>query len=255
VTGRIAGVSRAAAGVPVLAVSSLTGDGLDRVQALLVAGRTAILLGSSGVGKSTLLNRLTGSDVMPTRAVRSDGRGRHTTRAGSSSACHGAPCSSIRRPPRAAAVGRRGGPGPALRGRRQLEVRPKRQTDLRRPCTPSPGLASAVLGHALEGAPSGPRRRPRIWGTWTTNLSPAFPARPLAARCRFADCSHSVEPGCAVRAAVEQGELSVARLASYRQLSREAAGAEQRAAHRRDRRAALGRRQRLARLREEDSRA
>jgi hypothetical protein len=65
------------------------------------------------------------------------------------------------------------------------EVRPERQTDLRRPCTPSPGLASAVLGHALEGAPSGPRRRPRIWGTWTTNLSPAFPARPLAA----ADCA------------------------------------------------------------------
>jgi ribosome biogenesis GTPase / thiamine phosphate phosphatase len=67
-------------------------------------------------------------------------------------------------------------------------------------------------------------------------------------------CSHSVEPGCAVSGAVEQGELSEARLASYRRLSREAAGAERRA-QRRDRRAARGWRQRLARLRDEDSRA
>ncbi len=70
------------------------------------------------------------------------------------------------------------------------EVWPERQTDLRRPCTPSPGLASAVLGHGLAAAPSGPRRRPRIWGTWTTNLSPAFPARPLARRlCAAADAA------------------------------------------------------------------
>src|SRR2546429_6133201 len=66
-----------------------------------------------------------------------------------------------------------------LRALGALGVRPKRQTDLRRPCTPSRGPTSAVLSHALEGAPSGPRRRTTIWRTWPPNLSPAFPARPL----------------------------------------------------------------------------
>jgi 1,2-diacylglycerol 3-beta-glucosyltransferase len=72
------------------------------------------------------------------------------------------------------------GKGYALRWAmdRLLGVRPERQTDLWRPGTPSPGLASAVLAHALEGDRSAPRRRPRIWGTWTPNLSPAFPAGP-----------------------------------------------------------------------------
>jgi hypothetical protein len=65
-----------------------------------------------------------------------------------------------------------------------LGVRPERQADLWRPGTPSPGLASAVLAHALEGDRSAPRRRPRIWGTWTPNLSPASPAGPLVRRRR-----------------------------------------------------------------------
>ncbi|HXM57515.1 MAG TPA: MFS transporter, partial [Candidatus Dormibacteraeota bacterium] len=56
-------------------------------------------------------------------------------------------------------------PGAAARPA-ALGVRPKRQTDLRRPCTPSRGPASAVLGHAVDGAPCAPRRRPTIWGTW-----------------------------------------------------------------------------------------
>jgi enoyl-CoA hydratase len=65
-------------------------------------------------------------------------------------------------------------------------VRPKRQTDPWRPGTPSPGLASAVLAHALEGDRCAPRRRPRTWGTWTPNLSPAFPAGPLGQVTRHA---------------------------------------------------------------------
>jgi ribosome biogenesis GTPase / thiamine phosphate phosphatase len=69
-----------AAGVPVVPVSNVTGEGLSDVRAFLGAGRTVALLGSSGTGKSTLLNRLAGRRLMPTAEVRRDGRGRHTTR-------------------------------------------------------------------------------------------------------------------------------------------------------------------------------
>jgi ribosome biogenesis GTPase len=67
-------------GVPVLAVSNVTGEGLDDVRALLRPARTFVLLGSSGTGKSTLANSLAGREVMPTGGLRCDGRGRHTTR-------------------------------------------------------------------------------------------------------------------------------------------------------------------------------
>jgi ribosome biogenesis GTPase len=69
-----------AVGVPVHAVSNVTGEGLDEVRALLRPAETIVLLGSSGAGKSTLVNRLAGRTVMETGAVRRDGRGRHTTR-------------------------------------------------------------------------------------------------------------------------------------------------------------------------------
>jgi ribosome biogenesis GTPase len=69
-----------AIGVPVLAVSNLTGHGIDEVRALLRPRRTFVLLGSSGAGKSTLVNRLAGRTLMPTGDLRRDGRGRHTTR-------------------------------------------------------------------------------------------------------------------------------------------------------------------------------
>jgi ribosome biogenesis GTPase len=69
-----------ALGVPVLAVSNVTGEGLDDVRALLQPARTFVLLGSSGAGKSTLVNRLAGRRLMPTGDLRKDGRGRHTTR-------------------------------------------------------------------------------------------------------------------------------------------------------------------------------
>jgi ribosome biogenesis GTPase len=69
-----------AIGVPVLAVSNVTGEGIDEVRALLRPGSTFVLLGSSGAGKSTLVNRLAGRMLMPTGDLRRDGRGRHTTR-------------------------------------------------------------------------------------------------------------------------------------------------------------------------------
>ena len=72
-------VETVAIGVPVYPVSNVTGDGLGALDPYLQPGRTVVLLGSSGVGKSTLLNRLAGEEVMPTRALAADGTGRHTT--------------------------------------------------------------------------------------------------------------------------------------------------------------------------------
>ncbi len=69
-----------AVGVPVLAVSNVTGEGVEEVRALLRPAKTFVLLGSSGTGKSTLVNRLAGRTLMPTGDLRNDGRGRHTTR-------------------------------------------------------------------------------------------------------------------------------------------------------------------------------
>src|SRR5207253_2066882 len=72
-------VESVAIAVPVHPVSNLSGAGLDTLEPYLQPGRTAVLLGSSGVGKSSLLNRLAGAEVMQTRAVAADGTGRHTT--------------------------------------------------------------------------------------------------------------------------------------------------------------------------------
>jgi ribosome biogenesis GTPase len=79
VADAVAQVDSVAIGVPVLPVSNVTGEGVDAVAAELKPGRTAVLLGSSGVGKSTLLNRLAGSELMVTGALAADGTGRHTT--------------------------------------------------------------------------------------------------------------------------------------------------------------------------------
>ena len=65
--------------MPVLAVCAVSGVGLDTLEPYLSPGRTIALLGSSGVGKSTLVNRLAGREVLHTAEIRSDGRGRHTT--------------------------------------------------------------------------------------------------------------------------------------------------------------------------------
>jgi ribosome biogenesis GTPase / thiamine phosphate phosphatase len=79
ITDSLLEVERVAIGVPVVAVSNLTGDGVEEVRAQLGAGRTAVLLGSSGVGKSSLLNQLAGAELMRTSHLAADGTGRHTT--------------------------------------------------------------------------------------------------------------------------------------------------------------------------------
>jgi ribosome biogenesis GTPase / thiamine phosphate phosphatase len=77
---KLAEAETVAVGVPVFAVSNVTGEGIDDLRALLRPARTFVLLGSSGTGKSTLVNRLAGRTVMPTGDLRKDGRGKHTTR-------------------------------------------------------------------------------------------------------------------------------------------------------------------------------
>jgi ribosome biogenesis GTPase len=77
---RILDAEAVAIGIPVLAVSNVTGEGLSELERLLAPRRTVALIGSSGVGKSTLINRLAGAELMPTNTLRHDGRGRHTTR-------------------------------------------------------------------------------------------------------------------------------------------------------------------------------
>jgi ribosome biogenesis GTPase len=161
----IATVRIVAPGVDVIALSSMTGDGVDLLERLLQPGRTAVLLGPSGAGKSTLVNRLLGAERLRTSSVREDGKGRHTT--------------THRELVR-------------LRGGALL--------------IDTPGMRELQLWDADAG------------------LGAAFAdIYALAARCRFRDCQHDTEPGCAVTRAVDAGRLPADRLESLRQLQRELA--------------------------------
>lgn len=160
-----------APGVPVLALSARTGEGLAELQAQLPPGLTAVLVGSSGAGKSTLLNALAGQDLRRTQEVRaSDGRGRHTTTL------------------------------------RELFPLPWGAC-----LVDTPGIRAVGLGS--EGADV---------DTTFADVSA------LAERCRFRDCAHGAEPGCAVRAALEEGSLPRDRYDHFLRLRREVAYAEAR---------------------------
>ena len=163
----VAGVT---AGARVVVVSSFDGRGVDEVRALIGAGRTAAFVGSSGVGKSTLLNRLAGEVRALVREIREDdARGRHTTT------------------------------------RRQLHLLPDGGLVL-----DTPGMRELSLWDA-EGL-----------GEVFTDIDA------LVTSCRFSNCSHNGEPGCAIAAALADGSLAPDRHSSWRKLERETAHHERR---------------------------
>lgn len=150
---------------PIHVVSALAGEGLEPLASLLRFGRTVALLGSSGVGKSTLVNHLVGQKVMETGTVRDDGRGRHTT------------------------------------SRRELLLLPTGGAVI-----DTPGLREVQMWTAQDG------------------LARTFDdIEALAKTCRFADCQHQAEPGCAVKAALADGSLPSTRFDSWLELEREMA--------------------------------
>jgi ribosome biogenesis GTPase len=163
---QIRAVEIIAPGVEVIACSSVTGLGLQRLHDLIGPGKTAVFLGSSGVGKSSLLNALAGEKLMDVKAIREDdSRGRHTTT------------------------------------HRQLFMLPHGGMII-----DTPGMRELGMWDVSEG------------------LGGAFAdvEEVLSRPCKFSDCRHITEPGCAVKAALESGELSHERWEHYNTLNREA---------------------------------
>jgi ribosome biogenesis GTPase len=166
IAGRLADVSLVAPGVPVRVLSARSGNGLESLTPLLERGRTVALLGSSGVGKSTIVNALLGYERQQTGDVRADDqRGRHTTTT------------------------------------RELLATPSGALLI-----DSPGMRSIGMWETEQG------------------LVDAFAdITSLALDCRFNDCTHGGEPGCAVQLAINTGDLPASRLESHRKLARESA--------------------------------
>jgi ribosome biogenesis GTPase len=156
-------VEPVAMGVPLHPVSAVTGEGLDALDPYLEQGRTIALLGSSGVGKSTLVNRFAGRELLATAETSAGGRGRHTT------------------------------------SHRELVPLPSGAILL-----DTPGMRELQLWAGEE-----------VLDTTFSEISE------LAAECKFSDCAHEREPGCAIRRALSEGRLSQERWDSYRKLQRE----------------------------------
>ena len=163
-------VERIAAGVNTHVVSAHTGYGLQRLNAYLLPGNTVVFLGSSGVGKSSLVNALAGEGIMAVSAIREDdSKGRHTTT------------------------------------HRQL-IRLKSGVMI----IDTPGMRELGMWDVSEG------------------LGDAFAdVEQYIGKCRFSDCKHESEPGCAIRAAIAAGELDKARWESYQKLKEEAIDREE----------------------------
>lgn len=152
-----------AAGIDIIITSSMETDGYVSVLPYLKEGKTAVLLGSSGVGKSTLINRLLGEDILETSGLRNDDKGRHTTT------------------------------------HRELMPLPGKGMVL-----DTPGMRELGMWNASDG------------------LEKTFEdIEALACLCRFRNCTHQTEPGCAVREALKNGTLSEERYLSWEKLTKE----------------------------------
>jgi ribosome biogenesis GTPase len=162
VVGTTDQIAAIASGAPVHAISARRHEGIRELEAYFGGNRTVGLVGSSGVGKSTLTNELLGRAAQATQEVRAhDSRGRHTTT------------------------------------HRQLFIRPQ--------------------GGSIIDTPG--MRGVETWNTAKTNEGGFDDIEDLAGQCKFRNCRHDTEPACAVRAAVERGELEAGRLASYHKLA------------------------------------
>jgi ribosome biogenesis GTPase len=159
-------------GIPVIPISAMSGSGIGRLEEFLTPGTTIVLIGSSGVGKSTLINRLMDTPLQETSGIRDfDGKGRHTTTV------------------------------------RQLFILKSGALMI-----DNPGIREVGIGTA------------------STGIADTFPEiLERAENCKFSDCRHEQEPGCAVQEAVREGTLSASRLDNYQRLVRELAFAQEKA--------------------------
>ncbi|GAB6108040.1 ribosome small subunit-dependent GTPase A [Fusibacter bizertensis] len=164
IEGRIMEVEATAPGVNIFTISNLTGEGIDALKTFVTKGKTVALLGSSGVGKSTLVNKLAGRELLKTQSIREeDSKGRHTTT------------------------------------HRELVLLPEGGMIL-----DTPGMRTLSLWEAEEGME-------KLYGDIES----------LIQACRFSDCKHQNEPGCAVRAALRSGKLEEHKWLSWKKLQKE----------------------------------
>lgn len=160
---RLLEISTVAIAVDVLVTTSMSEDGYLSIQNYISNGKTVAFIGSSGVGKSTLINRLLGQEIQSTKDIRNDDdKGRHTTT------------------------------------RRELIVLPNGGAVIDTPGMREIGIESADFSKAFSDIEE------------------------LAAECKYKDCTHQLEPGCAVQQALSEGILSLERLENYTKLKKEA---------------------------------